>query len=415
MNMLSKSKKYGLAAAISGVMLLGVSTTASAQWAVYVTNCISQTSITGVVPNCASEATVAEQFNYLSTGQTLSPTALMGEGVIALLRKQNDSNAQSVVGDVQSLPNEDLGNRQRDYSLKTRDMIAEVYTPVTEGACRNASRNAGSLGGGGGGGPGAGQPKLDTEQEKRMLKPTTPDTALGNLVGGDQKNSCTQDDLDNKMTNCETVGQTPGANTRFQSLLWSWDANPTKRTRTIESTGLSRTAAETYIILNSPRNAPNIPEGMKSQVNGKKYLAYQRKYHASALAVSNFYNRSLDLSFERPGNDPFVTQVWNTGLKDEYQQVYPGRNPPASPSYREIMHMFVDRQFSKKVIAEDLAGKGDEAYLASRNLEMQKINAFLLLQLHEQLEYNGMLQAQALQQQIDPVTYKEVEALAGSE
>lgn len=389
---------------------------------VSVVNCIPTSGAMGG-PNCASEGTSAAQFQYLSTGRNMTLSGGIGsaagvnDGVIELLRKLNDENAKGVEGQRQDMPNTDQANRQRDYSLKQLEVVNRYHKPVSAAACREATVSSGSLGGGGGGGGAtrAAEAAGNKHQENEILTPKTVDTVLAETVAGDQQMSCTQGDVANKVPGCTRLGLHSGSNTRFSSLLGPAAVPAAQASRTIpnQPTDMSYRLAETYITLNRPREAPSIPEASKGKASAKKYLAMQRRYHASVLAVTNFYNYSKALTVALPANSQYVQNVWkNAEISQDYSRLYPGRQKPDAPSQRELMHFLVDRQFGPKVNADDMAEGQTPEYMMRRSLEVQKLNAYLLLKLHEQLEYNGMLAAQQLRQQVDPVTYKEMEQLS---
>lgn len=391
-----------------------------AQWAVTVVNCIPTSGAIGI--GCASEASVAAQYTYLSTG--INPNVLgaaggalgITDGVIELLRKANDESAKGVEGQRQDMPNEDLASRQRDYSLKQRETIGKYYGGLTGAACREATISSamggGAAGGGGGSPPAAGTAQNEGEtkeiEEARYTEPRAGHTSLTELVSGTNPKHCSAMDVKNKYPGCGGAGAMPAANINVLTLLQPANQkNPGKNftiSRDIKAD--DRQAALNFIKMNSPRPAPDIPEKAKGTTQGAQYLVFQKRYNTRALAASGVFANILAFSTELPPTSA-MAQVWKT-ISPEYSQMYPNRKLPATPSERELMYFMVERQYGKKLVEEDAAGKSDEVYLANRNLEMQKLNSYLLLKVHQQLERQNLISAYQLSHEMDPVTYQEI-------
>jgi len=402
-----------------------------AQWAVTVVNCIPTSGAIGI--GCASEASVAAQYTYLSTG--INPNVLgaaggalgITDGVIELLRKANDESAKGVEGQRQDMPNEDLASRQRDYSLKQREVIGKYYGPLSASACREATISSAMGGGaaGGGGASGGGTPAAGTTQneaetkeieKERFTNPRTAHTSLTELVGGTNPKHCTPADRNNMYPGCVKSadgGSMPAANLDVLSLIQPANQKIPKKNFTItrDIDNDDRQAALNFIKMNSPRPAPDIPEKAKGTPPGAQYLVFQKRYSARALAVSGVFSNVLAFSTELPPTSA-MAKVWKT-IYPEYQKMY-DRNPVKTPSERELLYFMVERQYGKKLIEEDAAGKADVAYLANRNLELQKLNSYLLLKVHQQLERQNLISAYQLSQAMDPVTYQEIMKSYGS-
>lgn len=338
------------------------------------------------------------------------------------LQRETIETSKVVENQSQNVSTTDLANRVATVQEKIQDSVAPYANTLSDDACRDATVAGGAVPGGmmgsGAGGvvanAAAREGASNAKQEERLLSSKTPDAVLAEIVGPKSKPFCTQADVANKVPNCTVVGAIPGANMRFSSILTAANSVPGKAGRSIpnDENNVSMIAARHYITIMSPRNAPDVPDGSKGKPEAKKFLAVQRMYNGAALSVTNFLDHSLSWTVALPSNHPYIT-TWkgDADLNKEYAETYPGRDKPASPSLREMMYFSIEKQNAPSQMVKDAAGKNDPVYLAYRNLELQKINAMMLLRINEQLEYNGAVQSALLRNQLDPVTYGELTTL----
>lgn len=398
---------------------------------------------TGIIQytNCASASNQRSLHTYLSTGRNTSLTGAIGgaaglnDGVIELLRKQNDSLSKALEGDRQAMPNNDLGNRSALVDAEIRRAIADHARPLSAAACRDVTA-ASPLGGGPRGGGAAGsnsnanQAKLDEEAENQVLEPKHDQTNMLNItMTASARRYCTQKDVDNEMPGCEEtgVGIFPGANTRASTLFRrvleksnsSFDGFTGSYSIPNNPNNPAYQAIEDYSMFNRPFSGPDLADAAKKTGAGGQYLIYQRRYNARVLAISGTYNLIASKSIALPDSHPFV-QIWDGVLdgpsqEDNYREMFKeiyGEKVifPAAPSEREILNMLVMGQFTSKKAGRDMDLGGDD--LARRQLELTKISNYIAMQKLEQLEWNNILMAHSLSNSVDPITRSELMGLA---
>ena len=383
------------------------------------------TTLSPTMQGCASEATVGNQFTYLSTGRNMSIGGAIGgaagvnDGVIELLRKLNDTNSKGIEGDRQAVPNQNLADRASQTDLEQRRMIEPYTRSASAEACREGTVGTG-LGGGGGsssGGAGANSQasgdSLNERFEDEILHPRNEANYLGDLAfAGTSRNYCTQADVTNKVPGCTSVGSLPGANTNPTVLLRGAAPRGTPRNYSIDFRPGDQQfdALVDYVRMSRPFPGPMLNDASKASPAGKQYLVYQRRYNSRVLAVTNALTNVAALSSKMPDSHPFVRNVWNStdagNLKEEFTEVYGNRPVPDRPSERELLKLMVLRQYTKNVSGEDLVNTPE--YYARRNLEVAKLNAYLLMKMTEQQEWNNILLSHLLSNEIDPVTRAEL-------
>lgn len=357
---------------------------------------------------CASEYTINAQYQYLSTGRqnNLLGSVTGAEGVIELLRKVNDNLGKGNEGDRQNMPNEDLSNRARDIDMEQRRMIERYTRPISAAACREATVGKG-MGGAGSSGSTAGGDRGNAQVAEEVLVPKVEDAYLADLMyGNTSKRYCTAADVKNKMPNCEDQGELPGANINASTLTQG--ATQSGRLRNysyvFEKGQPQFDAMIDYLLMSRPFAGPTINVKAKDTPDGRRYMIMQRRYNARVLAVTNALISISSESAALPADSYMVKQVWNNDeTKAAFAEVYPGVPMPARPSEREIIRLNVLRQYTDKVVKEDAATNAPED-LARRQIELMKMNNYLLLKQKEQQEWTNILLAHQLSNQVDPVT-----------
>lgn len=367
---------------------------------------------------CASEYTLNTQYQYLSTGRSLSLTGVAGqnEGVIELLRKVNDSLAKGNEGDRQTMPNEDLADRARDIDMEQRRMVERYTRPISASACREATVGRG-MGGAGSSGTATGANAANDVVAEDVLAPKTEDEYLADITFGDKsKNYCSQVDVANKIPGCTSVGSLPQANVNAWTLLKGATQNQRGQNYSYKfQKGQPQfDAMIDYLLMARPFPAPTINVNAKDTPDGRRYLILQRRYNSRVLAVTNALIAVSAESNALPENSYMVQQVWNKDdTKKAFAEVYPGVPMPTAPSEREIIRLNVLRQFTADVATEDAAASSPED-LGRRQIELMKMNNYLLLKQKEQQEWTNILLAHQLSTQVDPVTRERLLQASGS-
>lgn len=382
--------------------------------------CIISGAITYVYSQgCASEYTLNAQYQYLSTGKpplSLGGVTGQNEGVIELLRKANDETAKGNEGDRQTMPNADLAGRARDIDMEQRRMIERYTRPISSSACREATVGRG-MGGAGSAGTSKGAEVADKAVTDDVLAPKTEDEYLADITFGDKsKNYCSQVDVANKIPGCTTEGSLPQANVNAWSLLKGATQNQRGQNYSFKfQKGQPQfDAMIDYLLMARPFPAPTINVNAKDTPDGRRYLILQRRYNSRVLAVTNALIAISAESNALPENSYMVQQVWNKDdTKKAFAEVYPGIPMPAAPSEREIIRLNVLRQFTADVAAEDAAASSPED-LGRRQIELMKMNNYLLLKQKEQQEWTNILLAHQLSTQVDPVTRERLLQVSGS-
>lgn len=367
---------------------------------------------------CASEYTLNAQYQYLSTGQqsNILGSVTGAEGVIELLRKANDEATKSNEGDRQNMPNADLADRARDIDMEQRRMVERYTRPISAAACREATVGRG-MGGAGSSGSAAGASTANTAAAEDILVPKSEDEYLADLTYGDKsKNYCSAMDVKNKIPGCTGAGSLPQANVQTDTLTKG--ANQAQRLQNYSyefKKGQPQfDAMIDYLLMARPFPAPTINEKAKDTPDGRRYLILQRRYNSRVLAVTNALISISSESAALPENSYMVKQVWeNDETKAAFAEVYPGVQMPARPSEREIIRLNVLRQYTSKVVTEDAAASSPED-LGRRQIELLKMNNYLLLKQKEQQEWTNILLAHQLSTQVDPVTRDKLLSVSGS-
>lgn len=404
--------KFGLMIKGFAIFALGwsgmtIAPEAKAQFAV---PCVIKGAFTAIVSyGCASEYTLNAQYQYLSTGQ---PTNLLGaatgqnDGVIELLRKVNDQLGKGNEGDRQTMPNADLADRARDIDMEQRRMVERYTRPISAAACREATVGRG-MGGAGSSGSSAGAATANRVTAEDVLVPKSEDEYLADLTYSEKsKNYCSAMDVENKIPGCTGAGSLPQANVQADTLTKG--ANQTGRSQNysydFKKGEPQFDAMIDYLLMARPFPAPTINVKAKDTPDGRRYLILQRRYNSRVLAVTSALISISSESAALPENSYMVQQVWkNDETKAAFAEVYPGVQMPARPSEREIVRLNVLRQYTAKVVTEDAAASSPED-LGRRQIELLKMNNYLLLKQKEQQEWTNILLAHQLSTQVDPVT-----------
>ena len=376
---------------------------------------------------CASEATLSGINKYLQTGEAQSvvgkAAAAAGAssglvGQIALMNSQDSSFRNQKKND---LANQDVRDRTLAVEEEISESVYEATQPISRRACYS-SLSSGAGGGAGGGASARSAAKVAEMQQKDTLKPgTEADYAARVVQTPGHEDSCTKQDVDNKIPGCSNVGGYPGVNTSPFILVRAYTGRKDKPSSyTIvddESDPLFR-AQQGYLNYSKPRPGPAIPDGLKDSPNSKRYLVMQRRYNSRTLAVVNAMSQISGETIALPSSSPFVRNVWNGSavpgvptLKEDYAAVY-GQAAPTLPSEREVMNLLVLRQFTAKQSGADLGSTPTD--IARRQLEVKKINALLLLKLNEKAEWNNIMYAHILSNRIDPVDRNQLVSAAAA-
>lgn len=402
--------QWGLKGLVLGMLaLVGLGLSHEAKAQVSVMPCVITGSVTYIHSyGCASEYTVNAQYQYLSTGVNASVMGATGtsEGVIELLRKLNDEQTKSNEGDRQTMPNDDLASRARETDMAQRNAIERYTRPISAEACREGTIGRG-LGGAGGGSSRAAADASEIKNQEEVLTPQKEDTYLGDLTfSPTTKNYCMDADVANKMPQCKAVGSLPGANTNPSTLVMGATQSNTERNYSIvwEKGNPQYEAVVDYMRMMRPFPGPTINENSKETPQGRRYLILQRRYNTKVVAVLNVLSNISNESAALPANSYMVQQVWNNDdVKADFKEIYPSAKYPDRPSEREIMRLMVLRQFGSTMTAQDMATSSPED-LARRQIELMKMNNYLLLKQKEQQEWTNILLAHILSNEVDPVT-----------
>ena len=394
---------------------------------------------------CASEATLSGIQTYLETGQKqtlaarLASAAGGGGGVIDQLGANNVQIKEVNGASEQSIATKDLANRE----LAVQDAIRRGLVKAGAGAGQNgvdtrlcgtaAGMSAGMGGGGPGGGGGASAASASSyaknlaANQDRVLTPGTENDYVADLVTDThQPLFCRAEDHTNKVPGCEGgEGKLPGADLNPLVLIMAYQKYPKVGNYSVKSeVSQGGTfvgdgddhyyAQQAYIRYASPFPGPAISPSAKDSPAGRRFLVLQRRYNSRVLAVVGALQLIASETAALPDDHPFVKEVWNgtaatTGfnLKDDFQTVYgtgPNAPPvPPSPSESEIMHLLVLRQYAPKVAGQDVTPTNDRKYFTGRQVEVKKIQAYLLLKMNERQEQSNILLAHLLSNRVDPV------------
>ena len=368
---------------------------------------------------CASEATLRAMHTYLETGQTSSLSGAVngGGGLIGQLTTLNAQISNMRKQDQNDFANEDVRDRNLATERAILNSIEKASRPIRASDCRSAGVSSGAFGGGAGGG-GAGTnsrqaaDEVAGEVQPEMLTPGTEMDYVARLVRNERnKRYCTAADQTNKVPGCSGgEGDLPGANTNPSVLIREATKAPKIGSFSVKrgSENPGYAAAIDYIRYAMPFPGPNLRASAKDTPAGRQFLVMQRRYNGRAMAVvyglSNIFSESVAL----PASHPFVSKIWNGGtmgaeLKKDFKEIYPTIDFPERPSERELMHLLVQRQFASTLTEKDLA-ESEVEYFSRRSLEVDKINAYLMLKLNEKSEWSNIMLAHILSNDIDPVT-----------
>lgn len=382
------------------------------------------------VGTCASEATLASLHQYLETGQSRSPMGTLKAkgGLIGQLSVLNTQLASIRKQQQNNMPNEDVRNRALTSQRAILESIEKVTRPITQRDCRAVAGSSGAFGGAGGGGNignNSGQAAAEASKyvEPEILTPMTENDYVAKIIlSPNNPLYCTAEDAANKVPRCEGgEGELPGANNNPLSMIRAATKDPASKPGNMSIprpiTTKEYQAAIDYIRYSRPMPGPKIRDTVKEEPVAKRFLVLQRRYNSRTMAIIYAFSNIVGESVALPEGHPFIEKVWNgeigAELKQDFKEIYPNVDLPKIPSEREMLHLLVKRQFAKTLTAQDLAGNEVE-YFAKRSLDIDKITAYLNLKLSEKAEWNNVLLAHMLSNDIDPVNREQLVSEASS-